>query len=173
MDLEDASRRMFTGRRAKSFGLIKMVTDAIKALGTQKAVAARLGVSARQISRWRHGQTKAPTPDNMRKLKDLGNAAEVRRSQRRPRRMAKMRRRGAKLTVEAKQGPTDPTGQKYQRWRELEFELPGAAVARLEDAWLQGGTAAYEAELERVFEDYYGVSGWSIDEVDTMTLKPR
>lgn len=159
MDLNDAIRRGLTGARRDAPTTRSTLQDAMRAYGGTRGVAQQLGVSQRTVQRWLKG-THRPSGTNRQRVRGLERDPNVRAAVRPPRRSNRLRRQGARVVIDANQGPRG-----YERPRVIDFRMSGDAIERIEDLWYAGDEeGARQAFLDAITDDYANgeVDSWDI-----------
>ncbi|WP_331739909.1 XRE family transcriptional regulator (plasmid) [Streptomyces sp. NBC_00015] len=176
--IERADRESFTREPPKT--LKGRIGYLIKQLGSAKAVAAELGVTADSVNRYRRGARKHPRADVAAKIDDAVRARW--QPQVRKRRQKQAATSGG-ITVEtrARFGYTAPVGTTDDgRFRRLTVHLPPAYAQRLFDARDAGASdQQMRGIIAEGFKDIYfqdgggramGLSDVEINDIDYLDL---
>ncbi|MCO7221535.1 hypothetical protein [Klenkia sp. PcliD-1-E] len=142
------------------------------------AAAAALGVSRRTAERWvtNASQKSRLRGANLAKVVAQSRQAATTKAGRR-RAMAAARRgsltrRGAKLSITGKQGPTR-AGTDYRRRRRIDLMLGPGDVEEMMAAYEQGGDQGYMSWVEAYAGENY-LDDWGVDSLDKLEVSdPR
>lgn len=175
--IERADREGFTREPPKT--LQGRINFLLRQLGSAKAVAAELGVTADSVNRYRRGARKHPPGDIASKIDEAVRS----RWQPQVRRRRRKRAAATGITVEtrARFGYTAPVGTSDDgRFRRLTVRLPAAYAQRLFDARDTGaGDQQLRAIIAEGFKDVYfqdggaratGLSDVAINDIDYLDL---
>lgn len=175
--IERADREAFTREPPKT--LTARINYLLKQLGTAKAVAAELGITADSVNRYRRGARKHPPKDIASKI---DNAVRSRwQPQVRKRRRKQAAATGITVETRARFGYTAPIGTTDDgRFRRLTVRLPAAYAQRLFDA---RDTGASDQDMRGIiaegFKEVYfqdgggramGLSDVAINDIDYLDL---
>jgi hypothetical protein len=106
---------------------------------------------------------------------------KVRRAGIRPgkrRRLDAAARTGARVKIDAHQGPVGYGAGDYRRPRFLDFQVPAAAMARLRDAYEAGDDTLVRDIMSQIvadnaWPDWTPPGGWDFGSVDNFDWEPR
>ncbi|MFF5970080.1 telomere-protecting terminal protein Tpg [Streptomyces sp. NPDC012769] len=134
--LERADQEHFT--KAPPKGLRARITYLLKQLGSAKAVAEEIGVTADSVNRYRRGARKNPPEDVAARI-DAAVRARWQPQVRRRRRQQAATSTGITIETRARFGYTAPVGSTDDgRFRRLTVRLPASYAQRLFDARQEG-----------------------------------
>lgn len=176
--IERADREAFTREPPKA--LPTRINYLLKQLGSAKAVAAELGVTADSVNRYRRGARKNPPKDITAKI-DTAVRSRWQPLVRKRRRKQAAATGGITVETRARFGYTAPIGTTDDgRFRRLTVHLPATYAQRLFDARDAG---ADDQEMRRIiaegFKDIYfqdggsratGISDVAINDIDYLDL---
>ncbi|MER5278925.1 helix-turn-helix transcriptional regulator [Streptomyces sp. NPDC002809] len=175
--IERADREAFTRQPPRT--LKGRISYLLRQLGSARAVAAELGVTADSVNRYRRGARKNPPPDIAAKIDD---AVRTRwQPQVRKRRRKRAATTGITVETRARFGYTAPIGTTDDgRFRRLTVHLPPAYAQRLFDA---GNAGADDQQMRGIiaegFKEVYfqdggsratGISDVAINDIDYLDL---
>jgi hypothetical protein len=177
--IERADREAFTRRPPAT--LKGQINYLLRRLGSARAVALEVGVTADSVNRYRRGARRHPPAEIARRIEDAVRARWQPGIRRRRRRLAAVTG-GITVETRARFGYTAPIGTSDDgRFRRLTVHLPPAYAQRLFDARDAG---ADDAELRRIiadgFRDIYfqdggsraqGLSDVAINDIDYLDLE--
>lgn len=175
--IERADREAFTRRAPKT--LKGRISYLLRQLGTAKAVAAELGITAGSVSRYRRGAWRHP-PENI-ALKIEKAVLSRWQPQVRKRRHKQAATSGMTVETRARFGYTAPVGTADDgRFRRLTVRLPGSYAQRLFDA---RGAGAGDREVRGIIAEGFrdvcfqdgggramGLSDVEINDIDYLDL---
>jgi hypothetical protein len=173
VDLDGAVYRGLTGQRRNKQTPRGIMKDAKDAFGTWKEVARQSGISERTLRRLRAPGKWTASRATRQKLDQLGQQQPVRDAGIKPgkrRKLNQAQRRGARIKIDAKQGPIGAGAGDYRRPRIVDFHVPAADVGRLVAAYEQGNDAAIRDILGDLVTDYGWTDwtppgGWGFDNI--------
>ncbi|MDQ0578145.1 telomere-protecting terminal protein Tpg [Streptomyces rishiriensis] len=176
--IERADRESFTQEPPRT--LKGRIGFLIRQLGSTKAVAAEIGVTADSVNRYRRGARKHPPPEVTAKVDEAVRQRWQPRVRKRRRRQAATAT-GVTVETRARFGYTAPVGTTDDgRFRRLTVHLPPAYAQRLFDARDQGaGDQEMRAIIAEGFKDVYfqdggvrarGLSDVEINDIDYLDL---
>ncbi|MFF7534854.1 telomere-protecting terminal protein Tpg [Streptomyces bobili] len=176
--IERADREAFTREPPKT--LKGRIGYLIRQLGSAKAVAREIGVTADSVNRYRRGARKHARPDVAAKIESAVRARWQPQVRKRRRRQAATAT-GITVETRARFGYTAPVGTTDDgRFRRLTVHLPPAYAQRLFDARDQGASdREMRAIIAEGFKDIYfqdggvralGLSDVEINDIDYLDL---
>lgn len=149
------------------------IIDKLKAIGGSSdrstsgvnitAAAQRLKVNPRTVRGWVN-EGRKPSPKSAKRVTTLARNAERTKSGRQAA-MERARKRGtfagvSMVNITGDQGPTK-SGADYSRHRTIRFSVDGDAMDRLQQAYIDGGDEAVDAELTRQASTKY-LKDWGV-----------
>ncbi|MFI6530759.1 telomere-protecting terminal protein Tpg [Streptomyces uncialis] len=175
--IERADREAFTRQPPKT--LAGRINYLLRQLGSAKAVAQELGVTADSVNRYRRGARKNPPKDIAAKIDDAVRSRW--QPQVRKRRRKQAAATGITVETRARFGYTAPVGTTDDgRFRRLTVRLPAAYAQRLFDA---RDTGASDQEMRGIIADGFkevyfqdgggramGLSDVAINDIDYLDL---